>query len=77
MSLYEDYGIENHLEPVDRDVICQLMEELGGKDLICFMLEEYSAKAQVVFNSLRIQDLTLQNIWHSFQAMLPLMSWEE
>lgn len=77
LSLYEDYGAENHLEPVDRDIIHQLMEELGGEELIQFVTAEYSAKAQVIFDSLGIQDLTLQNIWHVFQAILPLMLSEE
>lgn len=72
-SLHEAYGGENCLEPVDRDVIHGLMEELGGEDLIRFVPAEYAAKAVRVFESLNVADLTVQNAWHVFQSMLPLM----
>jgi hypothetical protein len=72
-SLHEAYGGENCLEPVDRDVIHGLMEELGGEDLIRFVPVEYATKAVRVFESLNVADLTVQNAWHVFQSMLPLM----
>jgi hypothetical protein len=61
------------LEPVDREVIRKLMEELGGEDLIRFVPVEYDVKAVNVYESLNIADLTLQNVWNVFQIMLPLM----
>jgi hypothetical protein len=73
-SLHEQYGGEDCLQPVDRAVIRQLMTDLGGEDLIRFVSAEYAARAQAVFELLGIQDLTLQNVWHVFQSMLPLMS---
>lgn len=72
-SLHEAYGGENCLEPVNKDVIHQLMEELGGKDLLHFVPAVYDAKAIEVFESLNIVDLNLQNVWDVFQSMLPLM----
>ena len=59
-SLHEQYGGE--------------MEELSGEELIQFVSPAYAFKAQAVFNTLHIQNLTLQNVWHVFQAMLPLMT---
>ena len=49
------------------------MEELGGEDLILFVSCEYAAKAQGICNTLGVHDLNLQNVWHVFSAMLPLM----
>ena len=39
-ELFEQYGSEDCLQPVDRKVICDLMEELGGEDLILFVSRE-------------------------------------
>ena len=49
------------------------MEELGGKDLILFVSHDYAVKEQSVCDTLGLCDLNLQNIWHEFSAMLPLM----
>jgi len=49
------------------------MEELGGEDLVYFVPAEYNAKATIIFDSLNIADLNLQNVWDVFQSMLPLM----
>ena len=72
-ELFEEYGGEDCLQPVDSEVIRNLMEELGGKDLILFVSRDYAAKAQGVYDTLRLYDLNLQNVWHVFSAMLPLM----
>lgn len=73
-SLYEQHGGEDCLETVDRVVIRRLMDELGGEDLIRFVTAAYAEKAQSVFDTLGVKDLTLQNVWHVFKAMLPLVS---
>jgi hypothetical protein len=49
------------------------MEELGGEDLVLFVSHEYAAKAQSICDTLGLRDLNLQNAWHVFSAMLPLM----
>ena len=72
-ELFEQYGGEDCLQPVDRKVICDLMEELGGEDLILFVSREYAAKAQGICDTLGVCDLNLQNVWHVFSTMLPLM----
>ena len=73
MSLHEDYGAENCLQPVDHSVVGNLMEEIGGEDLIRFVDSEYSATAQSIFDNLGFTVLTFENVWQVFSAMLPLM----
>ncbi|KAG1758415.1 hypothetical protein EDD22DRAFT_981416 [Suillus occidentalis] len=70
MALHKDYN---------RDVVKNLMVKIGGEDLVHFvdmvscMTTEYSAHAQLIFNNLGFKDLTFQNVWPIFSAMLPLM----
>ncbi|KAG2347556.1 hypothetical protein BDR05DRAFT_974081 [Suillus weaverae] len=73
IALHKDYGVEDCLQPVDCDVVKNLMVEIGGKDLVRFVDTEYSAHAQLIFNNLGFKDLTFQNVWPFFSAMLPLM----
>jgi hypothetical protein len=72
-ELFEKYGGEDCLQLVDSKVIRALMEELGGEDLILFVSREYAAKASTICDTLGLRDLNLQNAWHVFSAMLPLM----
>lgn len=48
------------------------MEELGGEELIQFISLAYASKAQVVFNTLHIQNLTLQMSGMYFRLCYPL-----
>jgi hypothetical protein len=73
MSLHEDYNAKNCLQLVDRDVIKNLMEEIGGEDLIRFVDSEYSAAACLIFDNLGFTVLTFENVWQVFSAMLPLV----
>lgn len=70
-ALHEKYGAENLLQPVDRAIAQNLMEQMGGEDLVRFVTDEYAARAQAAFDALEIGSLTLQNVWHVFEAMLP------
>lgn len=72
-SLPEKWGGRNCLLPVDVEVISQMKLDMGGDALIAFSTPEFAARAQVVYDSLHIQALTQENIWHVFLAMLPLM----
>ncbi|KIK73679.1 hypothetical protein PAXRUDRAFT_177767, partial [Paxillus rubicundulus Ve08.2h10] len=72
-ALHNQYGGEDCLQKVDRVVVKQLMEEIGGEDLIRFFDIAYAAHAQIVYDSLNFTSLTLQNVWAVFFAMLPLM----
>ncbi|KAG1748682.1 hypothetical protein EDB19DRAFT_1905026 [Suillus lakei] len=73
MALHKDYHVEDCLQSVDRDIVKNLMAEIGGEDLIRFVDTEYSAHAQSIFDDLGFIGLTFQNVWQIFSAMLPLM----
>jgi hypothetical protein len=73
-SLYEDYGAQNCLQPVDPDIVQNLMDELGGEDVIRFVSVAYAARAQEVFDSLDVPKITFKNVWKIFQTMLPYLS---
>ena len=72
-ELFEKYGGVDCLQRVDSKVIRALMEDLGGEDLILFVSHDYAVRAQGICDSLCLHDLNLQNVWHVFSAMLPLM----
>ena len=72
-ELFEEFGGEDCLQPVDSNIIRALMEDLGGENLILFVSRDYAAKAQGICNTLGVRNLNLQNAWHVFSAMLPLM----
>ncbi len=68
------YGGEREgLQPVDLALIDELMEDLGGEDIIRFVSHEYEARAEQVYVSLEIGELTFHNVWDVFSRMLPLM----
>ena len=75
-SLPEEWGGRDcllKLEPEDLSVVAELKEELGGDALIAFSTLEFAARAQVVYDSLGIIQLTFENIWVVFTIMLPLV----
>lgn len=72
IALPHKYNGVNCLQSVDVSLVQKLKEELGGEDIIRFTTVEYAAHAQVVFDSLNTE-LTLQNIWVVFHAMMQLM----
>ena len=72
-ELFEKYGGEDCLQPVDGEVIRALMEDLGGEDLILFVSRNYAVRARAICDTLGLHDLNLRNAWHVFSAMLPLM----
>ena len=73
-SLPEEWNGRNCLLKIDdTSVIRKLKDELGGDELVSFSTLEFSVLAEKVFNSLNIWDLTFENVWVVFQAMLPLM----
>jgi hypothetical protein len=61
-SLYENYGALNCLQPVDPDVVQNLMDEIGGEDIIQFVSIAYAAHAQEVFDSLNVPKITFKNV---------------
>ena len=68
------YGGEpGGLQPVNLALIDELMEDLGGEDLVRFVSREYEARAEQVYTSLEIAELTFHNVWDVFSRMLPRM----
>ena len=61
MTLYEEFGAENCLQPVDTTIIDALMAEIGD-DVLQFVPPEYAGQAQQVFNDLHVGELTFQNV---------------
>ncbi|KAJ7833023.1 hypothetical protein B0H14DRAFT_3087727 [Mycena olivaceomarginata] len=79
-SMFESWGGVNCLRTVDRDVIRQMKEDMGGDALIAFSTPEFSVRAilyfqhaEEAFQSLGPVVLTQKNVWDVFQAMLPLV----
>jgi len=73
-SLLEEWGGRDCLLKIDNlSVIKKLKEELGGDELVSFSTSEFSVCAQKVYDSLDIIDLTFENVWTVFTAMLPLV----
>lgn len=73
-SLYTNYGAQSCLQPVDPDIVQNLMDEIGGENVIRFVPVAYAARAQEVFNSLNMPKITFENVWEIFQKMLPYVS---
>jgi hypothetical protein len=71
--LPDQYGGEDHLQPVDKITVQELMDAIGGKELVQFVSEEYASHASEVFDSLGVARLTMQNVWVVFEDMLPIM----
>lgn len=75
-SLPEQWGGRDCLlkiPPEDLTVIKKLKEELGGDELLSFSTPEFSICAQKAYDSLDLIDLTFENVWSVFTAMLPLV----
>jgi hypothetical protein len=69
----ERWGGRNCLLPVDVDVIRKLKEDIGGEELLDFVSRDFAARAQTIYDTLNISDLTFQNVWAIFDRMYPLM----
>ncbi|KAG1736188.1 hypothetical protein EDB19DRAFT_1896103 [Suillus lakei] len=73
LALHADYQAKNCLQVVDREVVKQLMEKIGGEDLIRFVSVEYEHHAETMFANLGFGELSFHNVWNIFSAMLPLI----
>lgn len=67
------WGGRNCLMPVDVEVVREIKEAMGGDELLAFTSAEFEQRAQVVYDSLDIPELTFENVWHVFSVMLPLL----
>ncbi|KZP07458.1 hypothetical protein FIBSPDRAFT_762875 [Athelia psychrophila] len=71
-TLHESYGGQNCLQPVDREFVKSVMEDLDGEDLIRFVSVEYAARAADVMEIVGLGKLTFHNVWLVFSAMMPI-----
>lgn len=72
-SLLNTWGGRNCLLPIDRDVIKQIKEEMGGDNILAFVDHDFSAQAATAYDSLGIADLNFNNVWDIFTAMLEIL----
>ena len=75
-TLPERWGGEDVKLPLRADqlaIVKEIMAAMGGPELLEFNPPEYRARAEAVFASCGVQNLTWTNVWDVFQAMLPLM----
>lgn len=72
-ALPEKWGGRNCLLPVDVNVIREIKVAMGGDAILEFTSREFRGKAQQVYDSLQITELTFSNVWDVFTTMLPLL----
>ncbi|KAF8812040.1 hypothetical protein BYT27DRAFT_7221251 [Phlegmacium glaucopus] len=71
-SLYEKWGGQNCLLPVDVDVIRKMKEFMGGDELLSFVPLAFAERAELTYIALNI-DVTMSNVWLVFNQMLPIL----
>ena len=75
-SLPAAWGGQNCLLPLrpdQLDIVRQIKEAMGGEELLAFNRRSYREKAQKIYDSLHIRQLTFANAWDVFNRMRLLM----
>lgn len=72
-SLPENWGGRDCLLKVDVAVIRELKEAMGGDEMLEFVSAEFSQRAQAAYDTLGVVDLDLENVWHVFCDLYPLV----
>lgn len=75
-SLPHIWGGHQCLLDVDMDVVREIKDFISdGKDMFRFPLvtAQFEHEADIIYQSLHVQDLSLCNVWNIFSAMLPLL----
>lgn len=75
-NLPESFGLTNRLLPLNDDqltIVSEIMEAMGGEALLDFVPPEFSVKCEAAYNSLGVAELTMQNAWRVFEALLSLL----
>jgi len=79
-SLFKEYGSVDCLQrisPEQLQLIRELKQEIGGEKLIEFVPLAFAERCKEVLESLRITELTFDNVWVVFEDLLPLVFEEE
>lgn len=73
-SLPGSWGGRNCLLPLDDLlVIREIKDSMGGDGILEFVSEDFAERCEQVYEELGIQKLNGENVWHVFEAMLPLL----
>jgi len=72
-SLPESWGGRDCLLKVNVTVIRELKEAMGGDGILEFVSAEFSQRAQAAYDMLEIADLNLENVWHVFSDLYPIV----
>ena len=72
-SLPENWGGRDCLLKVDVAVIRELKEAMGGDEMLEFVSAEFSQRVQAAYDTLGVVDLDLENVWHVFCDLYPLV----
>ena len=72
-SLPESWGGRNCLLKVDMAIIRELKEAMGGDEILEFVSAEFSQHAQAMYDTLGVMDLNIENVWHVFSDLYPLV----
>lgn len=72
-ALPERWGGCDWLIPVDKQLVRQMKERLGGDAIIAFNTPEFSELAQAAYDSLGVVKLDFHNVWDIYQAMLNVL----
>ncbi|PPQ82661.1 hypothetical protein CVT25_007551 [Psilocybe cyanescens] len=78
-ALHAEFGLTNELLRLNDGqlaIVSELKDAIGGEALIAFATPEFSARAEEAYSSLGVKDLSIQNAWHVFETLLPLLAVE-
>jgi hypothetical protein len=68
------WGGRQCLIPVDPALITRIRDDIGDAQLLEFVTPEFAHQAEEVFANIpHTPVVTRANVWHVFQAMLPLL----
>jgi len=76
MSLQESYRLTDKLLKLSDEqleIVSEMKEALGGENLLRFVKVETEEVFEAAYLSLGVTQLTLQNTWHVFSSLLPLL----
>ena len=71
-TLYQKWGGQNCLLPVNVNVVRSMKEFMGGDELLSFVPLAFADRAEVAYIALNI-NLTMSNVWLVFNQLLPIL----
>ena len=71
----QNFSLVDKLLPLNDgqlNIVSEIEEFMDGNALLSFASPEFSEKAESVYKSLGVTELTIHDVWHIFEALLPL-----